>query len=355
VSQLSTGELAVTRTSGLTVTSDLCLVSVGTGHPSGSTALWTWNANAGTWAATGSDQRAGSSGYFGVLNRKHLATWAYCGTQPLIDVSSAATGDVITDSASDAYKYCVARKGGECRTGSRPGDIYMNCPNATPRHEGSYGCHWYRDSDDVSVDMCVGNQSQYLNSIAQIGFAKTDFKGALGRTLTKGLGHYKYRDDYYHGKAMPDGAWSLLMTNWVNGASSQWLAVKMPPYPATDTVDRSTFVPVPVKMVPPAGLAVDNVVVQFGYGENGPGGSFFCTSRQEKCLATAATVPAIPFQYASEGAGGSETGLTGLSCASGCSVTIPALSQRMLYYQIVYRNAANQTLAKGQIEVTAVP
>jgi hypothetical protein len=355
VSQLSTGELGVTRTSGLTVTSDLCPVAEGTGHPGGSTALWAWNANAGAWAATGSDQRAGSSGYFGVLNRKHLATWAYCGTQPLIDVSSAATGDVITDNASDAYNYCVARKGGECRMGSRPGDIYMNCPNATPRHEGSYGCHWYRDADDVSVDMCVGNQSQYLNSIGQIGFAKSDFKGALGRTLTKGLGHYKYRDDYYHGKAMPDGAWSLLMTNWVNGASSQWLAVKMPPYPATDTVDRSTFVPVPVKMVPPAGLAVDNVVVQFGYGENGPGGSFYCTSRQEKCVATTATVPSVPFRYASEGTDGSEKGLGGLSCASGCTVTIPALSQRMLYYQIVYRNAANETLAKGQIEVSAVP
>ena len=50
------------------------------------------------------------------------------------------------------------------------------------------------------------------------------------------------------------------------------MAVKMPPYPATDTVDRSTFIPVPVKMIPPPGLAVDNVVVQFGYGENGDAG-----------------------------------------------------------------------------------
>jgi hypothetical protein len=307
------------------------------------------------WAPTGADQRGGSSGYFGVLNRKQQATWAYCGTQPLTDMSSAATGDVIGDGSADAYKYCVARKGGECRAASRPGDVYMNCPNATPRYEGSYGCHWYKDSTDVSVDMCLGNHSAFLNSIAQIGFLKTDFKGALGRNLTKGLGHYKIRDDYFHGKAMPDGAWSLLLTDWVNGASSQWLAVKMPAYPATDTVDRTTFIPIPVKMVPPAGLTVDNVVVQFGYGENGGAGNFYCTSRQEKCLAAAATVPTIPFRYASEGTGGTEAGLTGLACAGGCTVSIPALSQRMLYYQIIYRDAANQTLSKGQIEVTAVP
>ena len=72
-------------------------------------------------------------------------------------------------------------------------------------------------------------------------------------------------------------------------------------------------------------------------------------------MAAAATVPAIPFVFASEGAGGVESGVTGLSCVNGCTVAIPALSQRMLYYQVIYRDAANQTLAKGQVEVTAVP
>jgi hypothetical protein len=270
-------------------------------------------------------------------------------------MSSAATGDVIGDSGTDAYKYCVSRKAGECRAASRVGDIYLNCPNATPRFEGSYGCHWYQDTQDVPVDMCVGNHSAYLNSIDQIGFAKTDFKGALGRALTKGLGHYKIYDPYFHGKATPDGAWSMFLTMWVNGGSSEWLAAKVPPYPPSDTVDRSTFIPVPLKLVPPAGLAVDNVVVQFGYAENGNPAGFYCTTRQEKCLASTSVVPASPFLYASEGVGGVETGVTGLSCSSGCAVAIPALSQRMLYYQVLYRNAANQTLAKGRIEVTAVP
>jgi hypothetical protein len=317
--------------------------------------IWAWGATAGVWDAAGSDDRGGSSGYFGVLNRKQQATWAFCGAQPLNDMSGSATGDVITGGGADAYKYCVARKAGECRAASKPGDIYMNCPNATPRFDGSYGCHWYLDTQDLPVDMCVGNHSAYLNSIGQIGFAKDDFKGALGRSLTKGLGHYKIIDPYFHGKALPDASWSMFLTMWVNGASTQWLAAKMPPYPPVDTIDRSNFVGVPVKLSPPAGLPVNNAVVQFGYAENGGPESFYCTTRQEKCLATAATLPAIPFQYASEGVGGVESGVSGVSCVNGCTISIPGISQRMIYYQLIYRDSANRTLATGQVEVAAVP
>ena len=130
---------------------------------------------------------------------------------------------------------------------------------------------------------------------------------------------------------------------------------KVPPFPPTDSVVRSTFQPIPVKLTPPAGLAVNNAVVQFGYTENGSPGQFNCTSRQEKCLATAATVPAVPFQFASEGAGGVEAGVSGVQCANGCSVAIPAISQRILYYQVKYRDASNNTVATGQIQMVAVP
>jgi hypothetical protein len=289
------------------------------------------------------------------MNRKLLPTWAFCGTQPLLDVSSAQTGDVLSDTPADGYKYCVARKAGECRAASLPGDIYMNCPNAGKRFDGSYGCQWFFENVDTPVDMCVGNHSAYLNAISQIGFSKNDFKGELGRALTKGLGHYKIIDPYFHGKALPDASWMMFRTMWVNGAVTEVLLAKLPPFPPSDTVDRSTFVPVPLKLTPPPGLAVNNVVVQFGYSENGNAGGFYCTSRQEKCLANAATVPAVPFLYASEGAGGLESGVAGLSCAGGCTVAVPALSQRILYYQVKYRDASNRTLATGQVEVVAVP
>jgi hypothetical protein len=142
---------------------------------------------------------------------------------------------------------------------------------------------------------------------------------------------------------------------WTNGAWVEVLLGKMPPYPAEDTVVRNSFEGLPVKLAPPPGLGVDNAVVQFGYAENGPAGGFFCTSRREKCLATAAAVGPTPFQFPSDGAGGVEAGVAGLACASGCTVAVPAIPQRMLYYQVKYRNSQNQTIATGQIEVVAVP
>jgi hypothetical protein len=197
--------------------------------------------------------------------------------------------------------------------------------------------------------------SAYLNSVVQVGFKHTDFTGALGRTLTKGMARYKTIDPYWHGKALSDASWVLFRSMYTGGAWTDVLLGKLPPYPPVDSVVRSTFQPIPVKLTPSAGLAVDNAVIQFGYAENGGPGQFYCTSRQEMCLAAAATVPAVPFLFPSDGAGGAETGVTGVPCANGCSVAIPAISQRMLYYRVKYRDASNRTLATSQIETVAVP
>ncbi len=275
--------------------------------------------------------------------------------QPLIDASSAATGNVLSDAAADSYKYCVARKPGECRSASQSGDIYVNCPNEVKRNDGSYGCMWYSQNQDMPVDICVGNMSAYLNSIVQMGFKQNDFTGALGRTLTKGLAKYKLVDGYWHGKALSDASWVMFRSMYTSGAWTDILLGKLPPYPPTDSVVRSTFQPIPVKLTPPAGLAIDNATVEFGYAENGEPGQFYCTSRQEECLATAATVPAVPFLFPSEGTGGVEAGVAGLSCVNGCSIAIPAISQRVLYYRVRYRDASNRTVATSQMETIAVP
>jgi hypothetical protein len=355
ISRIGSGGLGATYTSGLTISADHCPVSVGAGFPGGSTPLWTWGASSGAWAASGSDVRGGSSGYFGSITRKLQATWAYCGMQSLIDASSAAAGDVLSDTAADSYKYCVARKPGECRAAALQGDIYVNCPNEVKRNDGSYGCMWYSQNQDVPVDICVGNMSAYLNSIVQVGFKKNDFTGALGRTLSKGLARNKIVDPYWHGKALSDASWVMFRSMYTNGAWTDILLGKLPPFPPADSVVRSGFQSIPVKLTPPASLAVDNAVIQFGYSENGSPGQFYCTSRQEKCLATAATVPAVPFLFASEGVGGAETGVSGVPCANGCTVAIPAISQRVLYYQVKYRNASNNSVATSQIETVAVP
>ena len=107
----------------------------------------------------------------------------------------------------------------------------------------------------------------------------------------------------------------MFRSMYTSGAWTDILLGKLPPFPPTDSVVRWSFQPIPVKLTPPAGLAVDNAVVQFGYAENGDPGKFYCSSRQEKCLATAATVPAVPFVFPSEGIGGWKPELRGVPCA----------------------------------------
>jgi hypothetical protein len=104
-----------------------------------------------------------------------------------------------------------------------------------------------------------------------------------------------------------------------------------------------------VKLTPPAGLGVNNAVVEFGYDS-----SFRCTSRNESCFANTASIDETnPFVWPSDVGG--ENSISGLACTSGCSVTIPALSQKVLYYRWKYRDASNVTLATGATQIYVVP
>ena len=110
-----------------------------------------------------------------------------------------------------------------------------------------------------------------------------------------------------------------------------------------DSVDRGTFVPVAVQLGSvPAGT--NNVIVQFGYNP-----SFYCTSRQEECIANQSTInEATPFYWASES-------YIGLACASGCTVAIPAISQRVVYYRVQYRDESGRVITAAATAVAAVP
>src|ERR1035441_9485849 len=108
----------------------------------------------------------------------------------------------------------------------------------------------------------------------------------------------------------------------------------------------------PISVSPPAGLDVNNAVIEFGYQEYGAPQAINCTTRNDACIttSTASTVPPgnQPFYFASENPAGA-------SCASGCTITIPAISQRILYYQIQYRSADNTVLYTGPPIADLVP
>jgi hypothetical protein len=105
--------------------------------------------------------------------------------QPLTDASSANIGDVLSDTAADSYKYCIARKAGECRAAALPGDIYVNCPNETKRDGGSYGCSWYSQNQDVPVDIC--RQHERVSELDRAsGIQEERLYGSVGEDADQG-------------------------------------------------------------------------------------------------------------------------------------------------------------------------
>lgn len=290
----------------------------------------------------------GAAATLGQLNRKLVQTMGYCGTQPLVDYSSATLGNTIGGTTSDNGKYCIARIAGECRVGSAPGDVYVNCANQFHQFSAKFTCS--TQDQNLFNNICFDNIDSYVTSVNQMGFTGTDPTGLLGRQLTKAFSRYKLiNPTTWMAQALPDASWLLMLSGY--GVT----VGKLPPYPTPDSVVRTTFVPYTVTL--PAVGGADNAIIEFGYAENGDPGNYYCTSRQEKCVAKDATVQAIPFQFPTDGSGGVETGITGRSCASGCTIDIPGVSQRMLYYLVKYRDSTmgNATVQTNRVQIVNVP
>jgi hypothetical protein len=119
---------------------------------------------------------------------------------------------------------------------------------------------------------------------------------------------------------------------------------KLPPYPGPQRgINRGSWIPIPVKLTSvPAGT--NNVIVEFGYNP-----SFFCSTRQEVCVANAASLTSAIYSYATSDS------YSGLPCAAGCTPVVPALSQRMMWYRVKYRNASNAVIKTGNAQIIATP
>ena len=144
-------------------------------------------------------------------------------------------------------------------------------------------------------------------------------------------------------RSMPDASWGLMLTTYADGVFPVMFAAKPPPWPGYDLVRRDNFITQTVQLGPGAALAE----VRFGYEEFGTPGQFFCTSRQEACASGPASAP---FNYITT------DGHAGVACASGCSITIPALPGRVVWWQ-EFRSADGGTTwtAQGQLQPAAVP
>jgi hypothetical protein len=267
------------------------------------------------------------------LSPKVLPINAQCGRFALRDISGP--GSLINDAAP--YTYCYARTAGECVTGSSAGQLFVNCPYASQTT-----CGYFIDGE--LNDICGGDLRPVVGEIIQFGLRRSDPSGNSMRLLGRALSWWKLQSPYWNAKPITDGSWWYIQNPWLNGVRNEVLLIKNPGWPTEDTINRTTFVPVPVSVRPAASLGAYTAVVEFGYDP-----SFRCTSRNETCEASSSGVDeAAPFHWQSEPH-------AGLPCASGCTIAIPAIPQRILYYRTKFRNASGDVIATGATEVVPVP
>jgi hypothetical protein len=264
------------------------------------------------------------------VDPKQFAIFGMAGFHGLRDLSGP--GSALADDASASFKLCYAHRAGECRPGSQPGEIFFNVPNldGAENHckEGEFYSGWH--------DICIGNFAAIGNATTQWTLPESNHQylpnGVGTRVLSRLWHDYRNLAVTSNAKATPDGSWFLGRHEYLG---------KLPWFPPVDSVNRATFVPVRIQIKPPSGAGADNAVVEFGYNS-----SFYCTTRAESCVKD--SHPSEPYVFAGDV-------VSGIPCANGCTVDIPAHSQKVLYYRWVYRNASGEGVGTGSTNVIVVP
>jgi hypothetical protein len=268
---------------------------------------------------------------------------------PLKNVSGPSVQ--LTGGAADSFKFCVVERDGECYTGSRSGDVFVNAPQVelTACSGG--------ESTTTIRDVCIGNTAMYGQAVAQYGLTPGNvlstgppptYGARWSRVLVSLTAEYRSVTTYAAAKSFADASWVMFPTAWDSANPNQHVMVaKLPPYPTEPpAADLSNFQNVPIKIADPSSThsGTSNVVITFGYAENGPPDAFMCTQRTESCVKGSS--PTVPYAYASEPD-------PGVPCSSGCTVSIPIVPDRIAYYRVTYRSSSLQTIGVGPIQVVA--
>lgn len=282
--------------------------------------------------------------------RKTYPTAAFSGQTPLVDISSPATGDILGTGSADAYKYCVAAAANECRQGSAVGDVYVNAPYV--RYPFCYISAQNLNLAD-EYDLCISGSFGVRDALTQTDMRYTDNEGHATRILSK-FRRARVLNIFDTPNVLPNGQWMIFESQFPGDASLNkvYFLGKIPPPAPKDSYNRTDFIPMSISLPPMSGAT--QAFVRFGYAENGPGG-LFCTSRKEGCVVGAQTA-ATPVDHTNPFFLEQTEVATWqpIACTSGCTVTVPGLSQRILYYQFVYKNASG-TVFTAPVAATVVP
>jgi hypothetical protein len=258
------------------------------------------------------------------LRRQQLPTMAFCGHNPLQDISGP--GSVIDGTDRTRFSYCIAEKDGECQTDSEAGDAYVNCPQMSRPH-CQYSGVGSANSD--LRDICLGDNGAYNQAVIQVGVDSSNLSGSSGRILTYALSRYRFIDPFWNVKLTPDGQWMLIRVPWIEGKRAEVLAARVPPMPE----EEAPVTEMSVAVTPPESLNATQVAVEFGYTPQ-----FYCTSRQEACVRAAHggsgySFASLPWQPQ--------------ACTGSCEMTLPVVPNRVIYWRARYFDADGKEVGES--------
>ena len=264
------------------------------------------------------------------LDRKRLPLAVWAGRNLLLDMSGPSSR--ISD--LDLWRYCVADFPGECRPDSAAGQVFAVVDQAT--------LSGWCGGGELLNQPCAASVPAHFGYSVQQGFSIPDPAGLNWRKLSMGFAGYGRTDDgFTNTHAAPDGSWAIVPSHFTEGVRSEMFAAELPPWPGLDGLDRSTFVQIPVRVTAVPGLT--QALIVFGYAENGPPGAFYCTSRQEVC-----STGGSPFAWLSEAPAPQ-------ACAKGCTIDVPALSGRVLYFAIQWLDSHGEDKLSTPLQAVAIP
>jgi hypothetical protein len=302
------------------------------GAPLGSMSLALVTGTSQTYRVAADCCAAGPSDY------KRLGLAGFAGRYLVHDISSPTTGNT---GDLPSWSLCRAFQSNECVQGSSTGNLYMSLPKADLESTCA-------SSQFTQAIPCIYQPAPWSGQSIQFRIDRTDFSGVTTRKFGYVHGHPGTTYEYSNCRPTADGQFMFCPGYWLDGVRTEWLAYRIPSAYPGDSVNRTTFVPVPISYqgVPFA----SNVRARFGYLENG-GDLLRCTAYAQDCSTEIPSGAASdPFSFTNES-------VNRQSCVSGavCTITIPSLANRVLYYVIDRLNTSGSVVTSSALQAVAVP
>lgn len=266
------------------------------------------------------------------LAKRYLDQAAWAGMYNFEDISGASSIDGTT---ATNYNFCsIDYSGATCGqsgAGEAVGDVFLNIPQATI--DGSAGGTFdYNRANSAPLGQEPLAVIQYF--FDRVSGANVINDGKWERRITTAGARYNGQDTYSNAKLLMGS--NILMFNCgsPNLQRLQDVCIGLQPSnPAATATPHNGYVTIPI---PVAGNSGDTIRINFWYNELGG----FATTRQEQAYSDGSGVN--PFVWAGE------TQHYVACSAIHCTVDVPGITGRVLYYAVHHLNGGVETVDQTQ-------